>query len=183
MTDSHTPNTLRSPIAISLLLAIVTTVLFWEIRYYDFAPVDDHLYITDNPHVLEGLTPKGLELAFFHFNISNWSPLTLLSLMVDSSLFGTGPRGYHTTALVLHALNSVLLFIVLSRLTGAHWQSAFVAALFAFHPLHVEPIVWISSRKKVPLLPRLSQKKQKNSLDSSGVQGALHDGQPVESLI
>ncbi|MCH7959392.1 MAG: tetratricopeptide repeat protein [Candidatus Hydrogenedentes bacterium] len=149
MTDSHTPNTLRSPIAISLLLALVITALFWEVRYYDFAPVDDYLYITDNPYVLEGLTQSGLEQAFFHFNISNWSPLALLSLMLDSWLLGTEPGGYHTTALVLHALNSVLLFLVLSRLTGAHWRSAFVAALFAVHPLHVEPVAWISSRKDV----------------------------------
>ena len=149
MTDPHTPNKFSSPLAVSLLLAIVTIALFWETRYYDFAPVDDHLYITDNPDVLEGLTLRGLEQAFFHFNISNWSPLTLVSLMVDSSVFGTGPRGYHTTALVLHALNSVLLFLVLSRLTGTHWRSALVAAIFAVHPLHVESVVWISSRKDV----------------------------------
>src|SRR5437870_1560994 len=104
----------------------------------EFTSLDDGVYVTQNDHVLDGLTPADVGWAFSSVGYaSNWHPLTWLSLQLDSQLFGTAPWGYHLTNVFLHALNSVLLFHFLQRMTGALWRSALVAGLFAWHPLHV----------------------------------------------
>jgi tetratricopeptide (TPR) repeat protein len=123
------------------------TVLAYEpIRENGFV-YDDELYIQHNPHVLAGLTGRSVAWAFTTDYASNWHPLTWLSLQLDHQLFGLEPWGYHLTNLLLHLANTVILLMLLWRMTGAWWRSALVAALFAVHPLHVESVAWVTERK------------------------------------
>lgn len=115
----------------------------------EFFRLDDGDYVVNNEHVQAGLTWKSIGWAFTTFEASNWHPLTWLSLQLDYEWYGLSPGGYHLTNVILHALNAVLLLIVLSQLTGPFWPSAFVAALFALHPLRVESVAWIAERKDV----------------------------------
>jgi hypothetical protein len=130
-------------------LVLLTFALYWRVLQYPFITYDDRLYVSENPHVLGGLTWGNISWAFTTWHTGNWHPLTWLSLMLDAHLFGTNASSFHFTNVLLHAANSVLLFVVLRRLTGVEWQSAFVAALFALHPGHVESVAWISERKDV----------------------------------
>jgi tetratricopeptide (TPR) repeat protein len=114
----------------------------------DFLTFDDQHYETENPHVQPGLTIKGLVWAF-GFHAGNWHPLTWLSHMLDCQLYGLHPAGHHLTNVLLHTACTVLLFLVLSRMTAHLWPSAFVAALFGWHPLHVESVAWVAERKDV----------------------------------
>jgi tetratricopeptide (TPR) repeat protein len=136
---------------IAALLALVTIALYWPATGHDFVNFDDNLYVLDNPHVTSGLTWESLKWAFFKPDVSfgYWHPLTLLSHMLDCQLFGLNPWGHHLTSVLLHALNTVLVFLLLRRLTGATWRSLWVAALFAWHPLHVESVAWVAERKDV----------------------------------
>ena len=134
---------------ICMVLAIATLAAFWQVRNYGLVNYDDDKYIADNAHVKAGLTPDSLTWAFTAGYASNWHPLTWLSMMLDIRLFGTNAGGYHLTSLFLHVIAALLLFAVLNQMTGAIWRSAFVAGLFALHPLHVESVVWISERKDV----------------------------------
>ncbi len=135
--------------AICLLLALVTALLYWPITSHDFVSFDDQEYITENPHVTPGLTWDGIAWAMSAGYASNWHPLTWISHMADCSLYGLHPGGHHLTNLLLHVANTVLLFLLLYQLTGAVWRSACVAALFAWHPVHVESVAWASERKDV----------------------------------
>jgi hypothetical protein len=137
------------PAFISLLLAAAVFLVFLPVLKCQFVNLDDPLYVTSNSNVQAGLTHAGLVWAFRTGDAGNWHPLTWISHMLDCQLYGLGPAGHHLTNLLFHALNSILLFILLQRLTGALWRSAFVAALFALHPLHVESVAWISERKDV----------------------------------
>src|SRR5204863_358093 len=130
-------------------LALMTIAVFWPVRQFDFISFDDPDYVTANPRVRQGLTSEGVKWAFTASRSSNWHPLTWMSHMLDASWFGNGPAGPHVVNLAWHTANVVLLFLVLRGMTGAHWRSAFVAALFALHPLHVESVAWISERKDV----------------------------------
>ena len=123
--------------------------VFWPATGYDFIGLDDYRYVVNNPPVTAGLSWAGVRWAFTTVYEDWWLPLLWISYMADTELFGTGPFGYHLTNILLHALNSALLFWVLGRLTRAPWPSAFVAALFAVHPLRVEAVAWITSRKDV----------------------------------
>ena len=140
---------LSNPVCLCLLLAAVTLVVYWPVTHCDFVNYDDPDYFSSNPHVLSGVTAGNVVWAFTTGHASNWHPLTWLSLMLDVEIFGKGPAGPHITNLVFHAANAALLFLLLRRLTAATWRSAFVAALFALHPLHVESVAWISERKDV----------------------------------
>jgi protein O-mannosyl-transferase len=151
---------LSSPLVICLLLAAVTLAVWWPVVHCDFLNYDDPDYFTSNPHVLTGLKWGNGVWAFTTGHASNWHPLTWLSLMLDAELFGKGPAGPHFTNLLFHAANTVLVFLLLRRLTclresasasqaAATWRSALVAALFALHPLHVESVAWVSERKDV----------------------------------
>lgn len=102
-----------------------------------------------NAQVARGLTLKGIGWAFTHMHAGNWHPLTWISQMIDCQIYGLNPRGHHLTNLLLHATTAVLLFLVVRRMTGALWRSAFVAAVFAIHPLHVESVAWVAERKDV----------------------------------
>jgi tetratricopeptide (TPR) repeat protein len=131
-----------------LLVTLVFAVFGQDVRH-EFVNFDDEDYFSSNPHILAGLTGNSITWAFQIGYAANWHPLTWLSLMLDAQLFGSGPSGPHLTNVVLHAANVVLLFLLLRRLTGTLWPGAFVAAIFAIHPLHVESVAWVSERKDV----------------------------------
>jgi len=134
---------------ICLALALVTTALYWPVTHHNFVNFDDDDYITNNSHVQAGLTWAGVMWAFQSGAAANWHPLTWLSHMLDCQLYGLNPGGHHSTNLLFHVANTLLLFLLLRQLTGALWRSAFVAALFAWHPLHVESVAWAAERKDV----------------------------------
>ena len=134
---------------ISLCLIVVILAVFWQVRNHEFISFDDNEYVTDNLHVKSGLTLSGAIWAFVAMHSNNWHPLTWLSHMLDCELFGLNPSGHHLTSLLFHIANTLLLFLVLKRMTGALWKSSFVAALFALHPLHVESVAWVAERKDV----------------------------------
>ncbi|MEI9863803.1 MAG: tetratricopeptide repeat protein [Limisphaerales bacterium] len=137
------------PRLIALLLALVTLVVFLPAVQFRFVNFDDNEYITENPAVKQGLTLSGVEWAFTTFHGANWHPLTWLSHMADCELFGLNAGGHHFVNILFHAVNTALLFILLLRLTQKLWACALVAALFAWHPLHVESVAWIAERKDV----------------------------------
>jgi len=139
----------RFELVVCLFLIVGTLTVFWQVQHHDFIDLDDHLYVTENNHVQAGLTKKGVIWAFTTFHAANWHPLTWLSHMLDCQLFGMRPGMHHLTNLLFHILNSLLLLLVLRKMTGAWWRSAFVAALFALHPLHVESVAWVAERKDV----------------------------------
>jgi hypothetical protein len=143
-----TPKTRRT-ILIGLLLGAVTLIAFWPQTGHDFITYDDSFYLTENSHVQQGLTWANVAWAFRTGETGNWHPLTWLSHMLDVQLFGLRPGGHHLTSLLFHAANEVLLFLLLQRMTGAAWRGAFVAALFALHPLHVQSVAWAAERKDV----------------------------------
>ncbi|HXC99660.1 MAG TPA: tetratricopeptide repeat protein [Verrucomicrobiae bacterium] len=133
----------------ALLLGLVTILLYWPSINHDFVNYDDPVYVTANAHVQAGLTWGNLKWAFTNPVGPNWHPLTVLSHMLDCQLFGLNPRGHHLTSMVLHTINTMLVFLWLRSLTGATWRSAFVAALFGWHPAHVESVGWVAERKDV----------------------------------
>ena len=132
-----------------LLLFVVTFALYARSANFPFTVLDDALYVFRNSHVASGLSIASIRWAFTSFHASNWHPVTWLSLMTDSQLWGLNPMGFHLVNVLLHALNASLLFLLLYKMTGALKRSALVAALFALHPLHVESVVWITERKDV----------------------------------
>jgi len=134
---------------LAAFLALATMALYWPVTHHEFIGFDDDVYVTANFHVRNGLTAESIPWAFSNPVSSNWHPLTVLSHMLDCQIYGVRPWGHHFTNLWLHALDSVLLFLLLCRLTGARWRSAVVAALFAWHPLHVESVAWVAERKDV----------------------------------
>jgi tetratricopeptide (TPR) repeat protein len=123
--------------------------VYLQVGNHAFLNYDDNVYVTSNPNVAGGITGKGIVWAFTSFDASNWHPLTWLSHMVDAELFGMDPRGHHLTSVAIHALSTVLLFLLLLRITGLLWRSSCVAVLFAIHPLHVESVAWVAERKDV----------------------------------
>ena len=139
----------QSEFIISFVLILTTLVVFWEVTNHGFLNYDDNQYVTQNHHVQAGLTLKSIKWAFTSAEFYNWHPLTWLSHMLDSQLYGLNPMGHHLSSLLFHIANTVLLFLILKRMTGILWPSAFVAALFALHPLHVESVAWIAERKDV----------------------------------
>ncbi|HTL57006.1 MAG TPA: tetratricopeptide repeat protein [Candidatus Limnocylindrales bacterium] len=148
-TSQSTGEKWLAPSRISLLLILATLAIYWLAALNDFVNYDDPDYVTSNNHVQGGFRWRNIVWAFTSGDASNWHPLTWLSHMIDWQLFGNRPGAHHLTSVIFHIANTVLLFLVLREMTGAHWRSAFVAALFALHPLHVESVAWISERKDV----------------------------------
>lgn len=140
---------MRTQLAICAALALATAFVFADVSNADFLAFDDDTYVTGNPHVRNGITRDGLRWSLTAVVSANWHPLTLYSHMLDVELFGLDPRAHHLVALGFHIANTLLVFLLLSRMTGALWRSAFVAALFGLHPVHVESVAWISERKDV----------------------------------
>ena len=134
---------------IGLALVALVAVVYGQVSGFGFVNFDDPRSVTQNAQVKAGLTWPGLVWAFRGFHDANWYPLTWLSLMADVELFGADPGRLHLVNVAFHAVNTVLLFLVLQAATGRAWRSAVVAALFATHPLHVESVAWISERKDV----------------------------------
>ena len=134
---------------VCVVLAAAVFAVFRPAWTFDFINYDDPTYVTQNARVHGGLTREGVAWAFGAMEANNWHPLTWISHMLDAQLFGAGAAGPHFVNVFLHVLNTILLFVALRRLTGAHYRSAMVAALFALHPLHVESVAWISERKDV----------------------------------
>ena len=131
------------------VLILSTLLVFQQVRNFDFINYDDKDYVYENPQVLNGLTGEGVIWAFTTNHTANWHPLTWLSLMLDCQLFGTNPGRMHLVNLLLHLANTLLILAMLREMTGALWRSAFVAAVFAIHPMHVESVAWIAERKDV----------------------------------
>ena len=134
---------------VCLGLVAVTWAVFGQTLAHDFVNFDDHVYVYENPLVIRGLSAEGIIGAFTHTHARNWHPLTTLSHMLDCQLYGLNAGGHHLTNVILHTISVLLLFLVLKQMTGAFWQSAFVAGVFAIHPLHVESVAWIAERKDV----------------------------------
>jgi tetratricopeptide (TPR) repeat protein len=131
------------------LLIVATLAVYAQVRGFDFVIIDDAVYVGDNEHVRDGVSLENLRWAFTTFRDGNWFPLTWISLMIDASVYGMWPGGYHITNLALHAVNVLLVFATFSKMTRKVLPSALVAALFAVHPLHVQSVAWIAERKDV----------------------------------
>jgi Flp pilus assembly protein TadD len=142
-------NSRVTSILVCLGLVAVTWAVFGQTLAHDFVNFDDHVYVYENPLVVRGLSIEGIIGAFTHTHALNWHPLTTLSHMLDCQLYGLKAGGHHLTNIILHTISVLLLFLAFKQMTGGLWQSAFVAALFAIHPLHVESVAWIAERKDV----------------------------------
>lgn len=138
---------IRSKPLLVFLLVTLSLTAFLPAFNCGFINYDDPQYVYENPNVIGGLSFTGIQWAFTATQMSNWHPVTWISHQIDCQLFGLNPRGHHASSIVLHICNSLLLFLALCKLTGTTLRSAFVALLFALHPLHVESAVWISERK------------------------------------
>jgi hypothetical protein len=140
------------PVLICLALVILTIITFWSLKDCGFINFDDDIYVYENAYVQSGLNWNSIGQAFSSELVgksTNWFPLTWLSLMLDYQIFGLNPQGFHLINLLFHVMNTMLLFLIFHRMTKRLWPSAFVAALFAIHPLHVESVAWITERKDV----------------------------------
>jgi tetratricopeptide (TPR) repeat protein len=142
-------NPVKQKLIIYVVLTLATLAVYWQVNQYSFVNLDDNFYVTQNHYVQSGITTDGFCWAFRTTYAEFWHPLTWLSLMFDYQLYGTNAGGYHFTNLILHILSTLLLFWLFNRMTKEIWPSAFVAALFALHPLHVESVAWIAERKDV----------------------------------
>src|SRR6266436_473608 len=136
-------------IGICIALAGLTWLVFGQTLWHDFINYDDQRYVYENTKITGGLSISGIAWAFTHIHSLNWHPLTTISHMLDCQLYGLNAGWHHFTNVLLHTLAAILLFLALQQMTGAVWQSAFVAALFAIHPLRVESVAWIAERKDV----------------------------------
>jgi len=136
-------------LALVTVLALATLGVYYPVGGHPFIEYDDHLYVTNNAHIKEGLSWATFTWAWTSTEASNWHPITWLSHAADYELYGLNASGHHWTSLLIHIVNVVLLFLLLRRITGARWRSLFVAALFALHPLNVESVAWVAERKNV----------------------------------
>jgi len=139
----------KQVLLICVALSLATIIAYEQVRLNGFVNYDDPAYVTGNPHVNGGITLESVVWVFTNNHVGNWHPLTGLSHILDCELFGLNPLWHHLTSLLFHIVNTLLLFWVLKRMTGEVWASAFVAAAFAIHPLHVESVAWVAERKDV----------------------------------
>ena len=137
----------RLNIAVCVFLVALCWIVFGQTIHFSFVNYDDPEYVYENLHISRGLTIKSIAWAFTYIHAENWHPVTTLSHMLDCQLFGLNAAGHHFTNVLLHTVAVLLLFLILRQMTGALWCSAFVASLFAIHPLRVESVAWISERK------------------------------------
>ncbi len=143
----------KAKIAVCIALVLATAAVYWPVKDHDFVLLDDDAYIMSNPNFRKGFSPGHVACILTYCapaeEANPWHPLTTFSLMLDHRLYGLRPAGYHVTNVVLHIANALFLFLIVARMTHAVWRSAFVAALFALHPLHVESVAWAAERKDV----------------------------------
>ena len=158
LADSRSPESKCRPAGLNdrwtvpgvcIFLAAIIWVVFGQTLGHEFVNYDDDFYVYENPAVTRGLTLQGIIWAFTHVHCSNWHPLTWVSHMLDCQFYGLSPGGHHLTNILLHTATAILLFLILRQMTGALWRSAFVAAVFAIHPLRVESVAWVAERKDV----------------------------------
>lgn len=143
---------MRPPIhllGVGAVLAVAVWAVFGQTRQFEFVNYDDNVYVYENPRVAAGLSPEGVAEALSYVHAVTWHPLTTVSHMADAEIHGLDPGGHHLSNVLLHAAAAIVLFLVLRGMTGALWRSAFVALIFAVHPLRVESVAWISERKDV----------------------------------
>src|SRR4051794_7319887 len=148
-TAGATGSLFGKPAAIAVGLVLLNLFVYWSVGHFELVNWDDATYITENPTVLSGLSWSTAWWALTTGHSPYWHPMTWLSHLLDVTLFGPDAGAYHVTNLVLHVASTLVLFGILRRMTGALWPSAFVAAIFAVHPLHVESVAWIAERKDV----------------------------------
>ncbi|MGD0168398.1 MAG: tetratricopeptide repeat protein [Smithella sp.] len=146
--NTSSPGSQRQILIVYVILTLAALAVFWQVHQYGFINFDDIGYVTQYSYIQSGIT-NGFLWAFGTRYADLWNPLVWLSFMFDYQLHGLNAGGYHVTNLILHILSTLLLFWLFCRMTGALWRSAFVAALFALHPFHVESVAWISERKDV----------------------------------
>ncbi len=139
----------KRSVILSLLLFLAVLAVYNPIVHNAFINVDDNGYVTENPHVHQGLSPATLKWSLTTFACENWHPLTWISHALDWELFGKNAAGHHYTSVLLHGINAVLLFLLLKSVTRFTWRSLAVAALFAVHPVNVESVAWVAERKTV----------------------------------
>ena len=137
----------RIAIGVCIFLTLAIWLVFGQTLKHEFVNFDDDKYVYQNAEVSRGLTVDGLKGLLTHSHARLWHPLTTLTHMIDCQIYGLRPGGHHFTNVVLHNIAAVLLFLALSRMTGCVWRSAFVAAIFAIHPMRVESVAWIAERK------------------------------------
>jgi tetratricopeptide (TPR) repeat protein len=142
-------NDLWAILGVCIFLAVVTWLVFGQTLRHEFINYDDAKYVYENPHILGGVTIQGIAWSFTHVYAHNWHPLTWLSHMLDCQFYGSNPGGHHLSNVLLHMATAILLFLFLRQMTAALWRSAFVAAVFAIHPLRVESVAWVAERKDV----------------------------------
>src|SRR5436190_15921954 len=141
------PSSRTIPILVGLVL--LNLFVYWGVQRFDFVNWDDSTYLTENPNVQAGLSPSNVWWALTTTHSPYWHPLTWLSHMLDVTLYGMDPGPHHVTSLIIHIASTLLVFLLLRRMTRDPGPSAFVAALFAVHPLHVESVAWLAERKDV----------------------------------
>ncbi len=134
---------------VCISLAVLTCIVFGQTLWHDFINYDDPRYVYENTNITSGVNTAGVAWAFTHIHAENWHPLTTISHMLDCQLYGLKAGGHHFTNVLLHTTAAILLFLALQCMTGALWRSAFVAAVFAIHPLRVESVAWVAERKDV----------------------------------
>src|SRR4029077_3515833 len=142
-------NTTWSVLGICIFLAAIIFAVYVGTLRSEFVNYDDSVQVYANSQVKSGLTLEGVAWAFTHSHNGHWIPLNTISHMLDCQLYGLNAGGHHLTNVLLHAASTVLLFLVLRRMTATLWPAAFVAAVFAIHPLHVESVAWVTERKDV----------------------------------
>ena len=138
---------IRPEFVVSIFIILAILAIYSQALDFDFVLLDDDVYVTNNPHFSRGLRSEGIKLAFTRSHGGFWIPLTWMSYMLDSQLYGMKPAGYHLTNILFHILNTLLVFTVFKKMTGDVWPSGFLAALFAVHPVHVESVAWVAERK------------------------------------
>jgi len=139
----------RQDLFIAFALLLLTFAAYWRVAHFDFVGLDDYSYVAQNPHLPDGFSVPNLKWILFSYDPDNWFPLTRFSFVADYQLFGLNAAAYHIENVVIHGLAALLLFGFLRRATGVRWLCAFVAAVFALHPLHVESVAWVAERKDV----------------------------------
>ena len=147
--QANARNDRRITITVCVFLTVIIWIVFGQTLTHDFVNFDDDRYVYENSEVNRGLTLDGLKWVLTHSHASLWHPLTTLSHMADCQIFGLKPGGHHFANVVLHNIAAVLLFLVFRAMTGSSWRCAFVAAIFAIHPMRVESVAWIAERKDV----------------------------------
>ncbi|MGB5747187.1 MAG: tetratricopeptide repeat protein [Desulfobacterales bacterium] len=137
----------RPEFIVGIFMVLAILVIYSQTISFDFVLLDDDVYVTNNPHFNRGLRSESIKQAFSQAHGGFWIPLTWVSYMIDSQLYGMKPGGYHMTNVLFHILNTLLVFTVFRKMTGNLWRSGFIAAMFAVHPLHVESVAWVAERK------------------------------------